>query len=322
MLTSHGAQDLLSATNIGHLKILHQMLNLESITATANANNLPQSSASRILGKMRRAFEDPLLVRNGDRMVVTERGSEIRHVLTRIIEQIDVVAAGGSEFQPTHISRQFKFAVADSVMISLVPKIISGVTKAGPGLVATIRSVEPEFDVASALADGELDLVIDAVSTFGEREDIGQLKSSVLYDDDVVLMVREGHPVASAKSLCTEQYLELQHLAPHSYYRPNLGPIDGPLSKMKQKRRIHAFVPEFSLVPAVLMETDFVFTTSRRFAEHFARTMRICIVPAPSIFEPFRFRMLWHERTHHSPASIWLREIVRKSADRRQSMDL
>ncbi len=316
MLNVSDGKSGLSTANIRHLEILLQMLNLESITATANANNLPQPSVSRILAKMRQNFEDPLLVRNGGQMVVTDRGAEIRQALTRVIEQLDIMAVGGTKFQPARTSRQFRFAFADSVMVSLVPKIISAVTAAGPGLVAMIRPIEPEFEIACALANGELDLVIDAVSSFGEREDISQLKSTILYDDKVVLMVRDGHPISGLESVSVEQYLSLQHLAPHSCYRPNLGPIDGVLWKMRQKRCVQAFVPEFSLVPIVLVESDFVFTTSRRFAEYFAQRMPIRIVAAPSIFQPFRFRMLWHERTHHSPAGIWLRQIVRESASR------
>jgi hypothetical protein len=43
-------------------------------------------------------------------------------------------------------------------------------------------------------------------------------------------------------------------------------------------------VPFFELAPYLLVNTDLVFTTARHFAEHFARTLPLAIVPAPFEF--------------------------------------
>ena len=69
-------------------------------------------------------------------------------------------------------------------------------------------------------------------------------------------------------------------------------------------------MPEFNLAPYVLMRSDLVLTTARRFAEHYAAALPLTIVRAPSELAPMRFYQLWHERSQTSPASRWLREQV------------
>ncbi len=75
-------------------------------------------------------------------------------------------------------------------------------------------------------------------------------------------------------------------------------------------------VPFFELAPYLLVNTDLVFTTARHFAEHFARTLPLAIVPAPFEFPRMRFYQLWHERSHHDPAQRWLRSLLSAAARR------
>lgn len=304
----------LASLSIGHLRILRQLLTSESVTETANFNNMSQPSVSRILRKMRGVFDDPLLVRSGERLVATERGGELCRELASVLEHLETAVVGESEFRADRLHREFRIACTDSNMVAVVPKLISRITSAGHRLIANVRSVDPAFDVVDALESGELDVVVDTTSITEEIAGVERMKSTWLYDDEVVLMVREHHPLVAAPPPSIEEYLGLKHLAPHPSYKPNPGPIDGVLVERGCPRRIHAFVPEYNLVPYILAQSDFVFTTCRRFAEHYASFMSIRVLPAPRIFPPVRFRMLWHERTHHSAAGKWLRNIVRECA--------
>jgi len=298
----------LQSLDISNLIILKQVLTDCSITRVAERLNLSQPSISRLLKRLRIAFSDPLLVRSGSGFVPTERGVAVREALADVLQRLDGIAAAKTAFVPAQATRVFSIACADCLAVALVPRIIATVAAAGPGLRIRFRSIDPAFDVFQGLKAGEIDLVIDNSPTPQES-----LRLAPLYDDDVVLMMRRGHPAAGAGRLTLEQYLTLRHLAPHPSSLRDAGPIDGELARGGYRRIVHATVPEFNLVPYVLADTDLVFTTGRRFAEHHARHLPIEIAPAPSFFPAMHFHQLWHDRTHFSPAIRWLRSVVMRS---------
>jgi DNA-binding transcriptional LysR family regulator len=75
-------------------------------------------------------------------------------------------------------------------------------------------------------------------------------------------------------------------------------------------------VPFFELAPYLLVNTDLVFTTSRHFAAHFARTLPLTISAPPFDFPRMRFYQLWHERSQHSPPHRWFRDLLSHAARR------
>jgi len=299
-----GIMDL-QTLDIFNLTTLKHLLTDCSVTKVAERLDLPQPSVSRTLKRLRVAFADPLLVRSGSGFVPTERGIAVREAVADVLQRLDGIAAAKTAFVPAQATRVFSVACADCLAVALVPRIIAAVAAAGAGLRVKFRSIDPAFDVAEALKAGEIDLVID-----NSPSPLASLRLAPLYDDDVVLMMRRDHPCAKGGRPTLEQYLALRHLAPHPSSLRDAGPIDGELARGGYRRVVHATVPEFNLVPYVLAETDLVFTTGRRFAEHHARHLPIDVVPAPSFFPVMRFHQLWHDRSHFSPAVRWLRSVV------------
>ncbi len=298
----------LQSLDVLHLMMLRHLLTDRSVTRVAERLKLPQPSVSRVLKRLRIAFADPLLVRSGSRFVLTERGAAVKEAVADVLQRLDGVAAAKTTFAPAQATRVFSIACADCLAVAMVPRIIATVAAAGAGLRVRFRSIDPAFDVFEALKAGEIDLVIDNSPSPSET-----LRLAPLYHDDVVLMVRRGHPVVAAGRCTLEHYLTLQHLAPHPSSLRDAGPIDGELARGGYRRIIHATVPEFNLVPYVLAETNLVFTTGRRFAEYHARHLPIEVAPAPAFFPAMRFHQLWHDRNHFSPAIRWLRSIVMRS---------
>ena len=66
-----------------------------------------------------------------------------------------------------------------------------------------------------------------------------------------------------------------------------------------------------------------IFTTSRHFAEHYARTLPLAVLAAPIDFPTMRFYQLWHSRTQQSQSHAWLRSLlsaVARTAQNAQSL--
>jgi DNA-binding transcriptional LysR family regulator len=301
-------RESLMSLDLHHLSLLNHLLTERSVTRVAEHSGQAQPAVSRSLRRLREVLDDPLLVRSGTKMVLTQRAEALRKPLAEIFAQVAHMEAR-SAFDPSTADREFTIACADCLPPELLPRIIAAVTESGPRLRVRTRQIDPLFNVGEALESGSLDLVIN--NSPKPRED---LRLGALFSDEVVCLMRADHPMASEPHIELARYLGLKHLAPHPSSLRELGPVDGELAQVGYRRTISATVPEFNLVPYVLMRTDLVFTTGRRFAEHYARSMGLAVVRAPAVFPDMRFYQLWHELNHGSSANRWLRERVKEAS--------
>lgn len=300
--------DGLHALTLHDLRLLGLLLTERSVTRAAEASGQAQPAVSRKLQRLRELLADPLLVRSGARMVLTDRAQALREPLREIMAQAARLEAGG-KFDSAKAERAFHIVCSDCLPPDFLPGIVMRLTGAGPRIAVHIRPAEPSFDLAQALDDGSVDLVIN--NDPRPRED---LRMAALFTDEVVCLMRKGHPLAQERRIPLARYLRMRHLAPHTGSQPRTGPIDGELAKTGYQRQIVATVPEFNLAPYCLLESDLVFTTARRFASHYAAQLPLVMAPAPAEIPPMRFYQLWHERSHASSANRWLRSQVQAQA--------
>ena len=193
----------------------------------------------------------------------------------------------------------------------LIPRIVERLRAISPQATVDICQMPRREDMVHCLADGDIDLVIANWPSPPE-----QLRIAPLLTTDIVCMVGMRHPLARFRAMTMERYLQLHHVSPSGGQSTTLSPIDGRLEELKLKRRIATIVPEYGVIPYVLAQTDLVFTTGRPFAEHLASLMPFSVIEAPPEgLGAMHLYMLWHERSHRSPAHRWLRELVRSAAN-------
>jgi DNA-binding transcriptional LysR family regulator len=104
-------------------------------------------------------------------------------------------------------------------------------------------------------------------------------------------------------------------LVPTPYSVGQRGAIDVHLARERIKRNATVTMPYFSLAPYVLAESDLVFTTTRRFAEHYIRFLPLKMVRVALDFPTMQYYQLWHERSHHSDEIRWLRGLIAAAAE-------
>ncbi len=90
--------------------------------------------------------------------------------------------------------------------------------------------------------------------------------------------------------------------------------IDAHLAGLGLQRHIAARCPYFGQIPAMVASTLLVLTTGRQFCERFIDSLPLAILPSPIAFPRLMYYQLWHERTHTSASSRWLRERVKAVA--------
>ena len=293
------------------LKVLHLLLTLKSVSRTAEALGQSQPAVSASLRRLRDIFGDPLLVRSGPHMVATERATELLPVIQGILDSIGSLTEIPDHFDPETSRRHLRIVAANCFNPFFLPLLSQLIFERAPGLTIEYCAMRSDTELLQSLEDGEIDIVIGNWPTPPEK-----LRYLPLMTTEIVCMVRPSHPVANRTELDINTYLTLSHLSPTPLAHAAYSPIDGRLRELHLKRRIAVTVPDYTVAPSILSRTDLVFTTGRPFAEHLASSMNFKLIKAPPELGRMSFYLLWHERSHSSACSRWLRQLIREVASR------
>ncbi|WP_340520833.1 LysR family transcriptional regulator [Cupriavidus necator] len=287
------------------LRLLVAVMEERSVSRAAGRLNLPQSTVSAGLSRLRNIFEDPLFVRGRNSMVPTERMVSLYDRMRGALEELDGLCVPPAVSGPAEINRTFHLGSLDYVSSRFIPTVIARILRSMPSASVEVHSLTMDFDYLEALENGALDLV---VGNWGSPPE--HLHLLPLFEDDIVCLMRQGHPVLRRPAFTQADYLACDHLGLLPFNVNQLGVIDAYLAQLGLRRHVKVVLPYFNNVPDLLTQSDLIFTTSRRFAEAHAAALPLTVVPAPLPFPPMRFYLLWHDRTHRSIACRLLREAV------------
>ena len=296
--------DNAASLDIWLVRVLRTLLVERSVTQTALRLNQTQPAISTALRKLRETLNDPILVRGKSGMVPTEYGESLLASVQKVLRDVDFVATPHGDFDPLRSRRTFRIAAPDYLNDFFMPTVIAQFREAAPQARLEIESLGPLFDHAAALEAGELELVIGNWPKPDER-----FERSDLFSDTVVCMMRADHPLAN-RPLTRDAYLAAPHLAPAHYSGARGGAIDTGFARAHAARRIVATLPYFGLVPQVLLQSDLIFTTTRRFALHYAEMLPLAVVDVPIPFPRIKCYQMWHPQPDRPSDIAWLRGLM------------
>ncbi|WP_118181054.1 LysR substrate-binding domain-containing protein [Paraburkholderia phosphatilytica] len=303
--------DHANSLDIWLVRVLRTLLVERSVTQTALRLNQTQPAISTALRKLREVLGDPILVRGKSGMVPTEYGESLLGSAQRVLREVDFVATPHGDFEPERSRRTFRVAAPDYLNDFFMPTVIAAFREAAPNARLEIESLTPTLDHTEALDAGELDLVIGNWPKPDPR-----FERSDLFADTVVCMMRADHPLAKDGRLTRDAYLAAPHLAPTHYSGARGNAIDIGLARARAERHIVATLPYFGLVPQVLLQSDLIFTTTRRFATHYAQLLPLAVVEAPIPFPRIRCYQMWHPQPDRPGDIEWLRELMSRVSEK------
>jgi DNA-binding transcriptional LysR family regulator len=300
----------LSSLTIRHLQVLQLLLSSKSISKTAQAINMHQSGVSAVLAKLRIQLGDPILVRAGSQMVMTERAESWRAPCQRLLAELALLERNNEEgrFMPAFDRGVFRVAASDFLDPLFQPRLVSLLRAEAPQAKIEILPLNADFDYASALGRGAVDVVIG--NWLSPPLD---LHIQTLFEDEVVCLLSNAHP-SPRRAWSIEKYLACEHIAPTPFQAGSHGVIDEVLALQGMHRKVVAQVAHFSLIPSIVAHSLLVLTTGRRFCSRFIGQLPVRIAHCPVPFPALRYYQLWHERMHRSARAQWLRDAVRRAA--------
>lgn len=286
------------------LRVFSMLLAERSVSRAAARLNQSQPAVSAALKRLRDIFGDPLLIKDKQRMVPTERALQLEASVRIVLGEIDGLLAPATAFDPATTRQTFRIGTPDYLAPPLMASMVSYLRATAPRARLLVHPLNFDYDYEAALAAGELDVVIGNWPQPPEH-----LRMGILLEDEVVCLVARDHPAAGGQ-MTVAQYLEGAHVVPLMYSATQRGVVESHLAALRMAREPTVTVPFFGMAPSLLPGTDLIFTTSRHFAEHHARLLPLAVVRCPIDFPVMRFYQLWHSRTHLSQGHAWLRSLL------------
>lgn len=282
------------------LVTLEALLEERHVTRAAARLRTSQPAVSRSLARLREHFGDPLLVRGGGVMQLTERA---RALLPRVVDVLHAARALAqpTAFDPGTATGVTRLAAPDIVALMLVPPLLDVLGREAPGLDLEVVQWQPDW--RAQLERGDIDLTVGF-----PRGDEAQIYAKPLFSQDWAVVLRRGHP-ALRRPWTPATYAALDHALVTLTGR-GAGPVDEALASRDQSRRVRVRVPYPLLAPLLAARSDLAVTTVRWLALHLAKSSALVVRKAPVALPPVRVPMVWHERAHNDARQRWFRGVV------------
>ena len=284
-------------TDLNLLIALNMLLEERNVTRAADRLGLTQSAASRMLGRLRASFDDPLFVRTSRELTPTKRALDIAGPLRDYLFGLEKLLAEGEAFDPRTARRRFRIAAIDYVQATLVAPLVAKLQTQAPLIDFEIR--QPSSDSERDLDAGVLDLLL-----MPQQPSAPGVVWTPLYRDGYTCVVWSRH---SAQRLTLSAFAKMEHVlvAP----RERAGDIvDSVLEKNGLSRRVAVQAPTFLIVPYLLIGTTRIATVPRRMAGELARMHPLKILKPPVEIPGFTMCQGWHEIHRNDPGHRWLRD--------------
>jgi DNA-binding transcriptional LysR family regulator len=259
---------------------------------------------SHALARIRDLVDDPILVRAGQRMVVTARARAMASELRAGLAQVAHAVVKPAPFDPGMHRGVLRLAAVDFAINHVLPPLFQSMRRDAPGVDVVVLPFE-----AGSL-DGLPDRLDLVVALQGRQV---ALPSEFLTRESFVCLVREGHPVCTT-GLDPAAYAALPHVVVSSVGGA-VGAADTALATHGLTRRVALVVPTFTSAVHAVVDSDLVLTGSRREAERIARFLPVRLLEPPVALRPFDVGMYWHPRSEHDPLVAWVRERLRTTGD-------
>jgi DNA-binding transcriptional LysR family regulator len=300
MIDAHDSRA--AAFDLNLLRLFARLLELRNLTRVAAELGVTQSAVSRSLSRLREAFDDPLLVRVGQRMEPTARAEALRPQVARVLGEAARLFET-PEIDPATAVGTLRWTSADFAQLVLLPPLARRLDAEAPGIdVEVVPSRFPREELEA----GRLDLTVDVV---GVREDQPGLVQTPLFEEEFACLVREGHPCLREGPLTPARYAALDHVLVAPAGRPG-GIVDQVLERQGYRRRVRFTVPSFAVPPGLLLSTDCIVTLPKRVADAAALRAPLRVLPTPVPVPGFRLACFWMERRRTDPLHRWFRGVL------------
>ncbi len=302
----------LRGLDLNLLVVLDALLTEKNVTHAGQRIHMSQSATSGALARLRVFFHDELLILTGRSMRLTPLAQSLVKPIRDIMLQIQATVAATAEFDPATAVRKFTIMGSDYVMTVLMPDVLQRLENEAPGITFELRQTANTHQ--DLLNRGEIDFVLmpDIFTTDDHPKEI-------LFEDTHTCVVWNQNSLVG-ENISFEQYLSMGHVSMVFDHGRNPSFEEWFLKNFGYARRIEIIVPAFTLIPAMIVGTNRIATLHTRLAQLYAKYLPLRLVQFPIEIPKLAEAMQWHKYQDLDPGCIWLRGILKETAERLQPL--
>jgi LysR family transcriptional activator of mexEF-oprN operon len=301
LMSAVHARDL----DLNLLPVLVAVADTGSVTAAAARLYLTQSAVSAALGRLKAAIGEPVVVRHGRGVVLTEQAARLVAEARPHIEAIVAAALEPTRFDPKTTDRTLRLGLADSTDETLLPPLLRLLEVEAPHM--RLISCPVQFrTVSEALITRRVDIAVtvaDELPASVARRPLVRSHFVCVFDPRFVRLGRR--PTERA-------YLAEDHVVV-SYNGDFRGVIEETFGR---ERRVRCSVASFASIGAIVDGSRLVATIPIIVARQILGVRsHLAMSPIPFPHEPGTVELLWPRALDADPACRFVREAIVRISD-------
>lgn len=297
----------ISSIDLNLLIALSALLEERNLTRAGEKINMSQPTMSGALARLRRHFEDELLVRDGRQYRLTPLAERLLPDVRDALRQVERTLEVRPGFDPATSTRTFSLAMSDYAVTVLIEPLLRRVHEVAPGVGLELNPIPADMQESDrGLLQHDLLIAPTAYRFSGECEEI--------FRDRFVCITDPANPRLVNGTLTLEDLGELPHAAPTFGQRGLLNPAERGLDDLQVPRHVQVTTEGWLPVPFVVAGTDLVAVVPERLARRVAATAGVTVCEPPFGKIELVEAAWWHPTRGGDQALRWLRRIAAEAA--------
>lgn len=305
----------LSKVDLNLMVALDAVLAERNVTRAAQRTGMTQPGMSNALARLRKLFDDPLLVRDGRELTLTAHAEALVEPVTAALTLIRRALEDRPRFDPIRDVRSFSISGSDYNTLVLIGPLIRRLAREAPGVV--VHAVPRSPDARELLQRDEVDMVLEPVELMSGA---AFPKAVLLRDEWLCAVAADNTEVGDTMTM--ETFLRLPHVVYSIGPRRTLSLPDQYLTELGIERTVECTLESFLLAPFLLPGTSLTALIPARAAAMLDGTSNIRLLRPPIALPPVTVALWWHPRHRLDPGHGWLRSRLREVAADLAHVDL
>lgn len=309
----HGDGSPPDELSIQHLDLnlliaLDALLREQSVTKAAERLHRSQPALSASLKRLRRQFDDELLVRVGNHHELTPLAVQLRSRLSVVLADVERLFHSRSSFEPQRSNREFVLGGSDYGEHMLGRAIAHELAAEAPDVRLRFRQLSDELIARSTESIRSLDGMI---FPFGFLDELPHIPAFV--DRWILIVDRANSLVGDAVTLDDLSGLDFVS----AFHRDvSMVPAVRQLQLMGVDVTVSVATEGFTSIPFLVQGTDRIAVIQEGLAHQIINPAHFRLLECPFDAVPLVESFWWHPSLDHDPGHMWFRGIVERAGQR------
>lgn len=277
------------------------LLEERNVGRAADRLFISQSAMSRVLIRLREAFDDPLFVRTARGMIPTSKAIALENPVRQMLEQMASLTSA-PPFVPYLSDRTFRLQTTHYQAQAYGPSIAERFYREAPNASLDTSTVTE----TSLLAASDQACDVALCSNFIEVPN--HFERQLLGREKYVLIMSRNHPLAANDTVSVAEYLSFSHVLVSLGGGAKVAGNDA-LGRLAREKRFTLRTPYFMAALEAVGRTQLLFSSSGLLASQYAERFGLTIKPLPFASKDIDYYLVWPKAVDEDPGSLWLRDL-------------